>query len=99
MQEEIKKSLACEWYFGFDWVAQTVVPNKWVYKIKIVDGRPKYKATLVAKGYAQKEGIDFQEVFSPVAKMTTLCVLVALITALVWNYSKWMLKQPFCMVI
>ena len=26
--------------------------NKWVYKIKTVDGKPKYKARLVAKGYA-----------------------------------------------
>ena len=44
------------------------IPNKWVYKIKTVDDKPKYKASLVAKGYAQTKGIDFQEVFSPVVK-------------------------------
>ena len=58
------------------------IQNKWVYKIKIVDGKPKVKARLVAKGYAQKEGIDFQEILSPVVKMTTLCVLFGLTTAL-----------------
>ena len=53
-----------------------------VYKIKTVDGKPKYKARLVAEGYAQKEGIDFQEILSPVVKMTTLCVLFAFMAAL-----------------
>ena len=39
------------------------IPNKWVYKVKCVDDKPKYKACLVAKGYAQKEGIDFKKFF------------------------------------
>ena len=47
------------------------IPNKWVYKTKIVDGKPKYKARTIAKGYAQKQGIDFRAVFSPIVKMTS----------------------------
>ena len=58
------------------------IPKKWVYKIKTVDGKPKYEARFVAKGYTQKKGTDFQEVFSQVVKMTTLCVLFTLTTAL-----------------
>ena len=58
------------------------IPNKWVYKIKTFDDKPKNKARLVAKGYAQTKGIDFQEVFSVVVKMTTLRVLFAIVVAL-----------------
>ena len=47
---------------------------KWVYKIKrnshgdIV----RYKSRLVAKGYVQKFGIDYEEAFAPVARMETI---------------------------
>ena len=47
--------------------------NKWVYRLKEEDGGQKwYKARLVVKGFAQKKGIDFDEIFSPLVKLTSI---------------------------
>ena len=73
IQEEIKALHSNNtWYLVELPKGRKAIPNKWVYKIKTVDDKPKYKASLVAKGYAQTKGINFQEVFSLVVKMTTL---------------------------
>jgi hypothetical protein len=52
---------------------------KWAYKIKKdVEGNlVKHKARLVAKGYVQEQGVDFEEVFAPVARMESVRLLMA----------------------
>jgi hypothetical protein len=54
--------------------------NKWVYKLKEEYGGKKwYKARLVVKGFAQKKGIDFDEIFLPFVKMTSIRTILILV--------------------
>ena len=57
-----------------------VLKNKWVFKLKRDDSGKliKHKARLVVKGFAQTKGIDFDEIFSPVLKMTFVRVVLGL---------------------
>jgi len=60
------------------------IGSHWVLKIKhYVDGSIKrYKAHLVAKGFAQHSGIDYFETFAPTVKLVSICVVLALAAAL-----------------
>ena len=57
------------------------LPNKWVYRFKEeFGGKKRYKAILVVKGFAQKKGIEFDEIFSPVVKMTSIRNILSLVS-------------------
>ena len=70
---------------------------KWVFSIKHkADGTvERYKVRLVAKGYTQTYEVDYQETFSPVAKLSTVRVLLSLATNLDWPLHQFDVKNVF----
>ena len=66
---------------------RTPITTKWVYKVKRdhAGNIAKLKARLVARGFQQKEGEDFEETFAPVVKWNTLRTLVALAAHRGWK--------------
>ncbi|GJQ91663.1 retrovirus-related pol polyprotein from transposon TNT 1-94 [Tanacetum coccineum] len=56
-----------------------VITSKWIYKVKLdeLGGILKNKARLVARGYRQEEGIDFEESFAPVARLEAIRIFLA----------------------
>ena len=55
----------------------------------------KHKAWLIAKGFIQREGIDFEEAFTPVARMESVLLLLALGPAKDWNVHHMSVKSTF----
>ena len=66
---------------------RSVVGSRWIYKIKYIayGSVEKYKARFVAKGYAQKEGVDYEETFTLVARYTSIRFVVSLAAQMGWD--------------
>jgi hypothetical protein len=73
------------------------IGSKWIYKSKYkADGSlDKHKVRLVAKGYAQKEGIDYTETFAPTAKWGTIRTLFSLVAQKGWKIHHMDVKIAF----
>jgi len=69
---------------------KNVIGTKWIFKNKLNENGEviKNKARLVYKGYAQQEGIDFEETFAHVARLEAIRVFLALSSF--WKFIKWM---------
>jgi hypothetical protein len=74
-----------------------VIGSKWIYRIKhTANGSvDKFKARFVAKGFSQKEGIDFSETFAPVARYSSIRAVISIATELAWQIHQMDVKTLF----
>lgn len=87
-QEEIKSiEKNNTWEFTFLPSHKSAIGVKWVFNTKTnLDGSiNKHKAQLVAKGYRQKEGEDFNEIFAPVSKLDIVRLVISLAVQNGWK--------------
>ncbi|GKA76141.1 retrovirus-related pol polyprotein from transposon TNT 1-94 [Tanacetum coccineum] len=72
-------------YFVWELVSRPdkvmVITLKWIYKVKLdeLGGILKNKARLVARGYHQEKGIDFEKSFAPVARLEAIRIFLAFV--------------------
>ena len=76
---------------------RSVVGSRSIYKIKYVadNSVEKYKARFMAKGYVQKEGIDYEETFAPVARYTSIRTVISLAAQMGWEIHQMDVKTTF----
>ena len=76
---------------------KSVVSSKWIFKIKhVADGSiEKSKARFIARGFSQKEGIDYEETFAPVARYTSVRAVLAIAASKGWKVHQMDVKTTF----
>jgi hypothetical protein len=76
---------------------RNLVGSKWVFKknMNIAIQVKKFKARLLAKGYSQVEGVDFDEIFSPVAKLASIRASMSLAATFYLKIDKMDVKTTF----
>jgi len=70
---------------------------KWIFKTKLKENGEidNFKARLVAKGYAQEYGVDYIEVFAPIARLDTICIIIIMAAHYNWKIFQLDVKSAF----
>jgi hypothetical protein len=73
------------------------ISSRWLFKTKhAIDGNiEKYKERLVAHGFSHKEGIAYEETFTPMARYTLIRTIIALATKMKWKLHQMDVKTTF----
>jgi hypothetical protein len=76
---------------------KSVVTSKWIYNIKhVADGSvEKYKVIFLARGFSQVEGIDYAETFDPIARYTSIRMIISLVASMGWRLHQMDVKTTF----
>ena len=65
-----------------------------------IDGSmEKYKARFVAKGFLQKEGIDYEETFAPVSRYSSIRTIISLVAEMGWRVHQMDIKTAFLNIV
>lgn len=77
--------------------AMNLVGCKWVFKLKRWPNGfiERHTMTLVAKGFHQTSGLDFHNIFSPVIKSATICIVLSLVVSLSWPILQLYINNTF----
>ena len=85
------------WEVVFRPQGKKVVGSRWIYKVKhAANGSvEKYKVRFVAKGFSQKEGIDYEETFAPIARYSSIQTIISLAAEMGWRVHQMDVKTAF----
>ncbi|GJZ00012.1 retrovirus-related pol polyprotein from transposon TNT 1-94 [Tanacetum coccineum] len=98
MQEELNQFIANDvWEVVPHPKSTTIIGTKWVYKNKLDENGvvSHNKARLVAQGYNQQEGIDYDETYAPIARLESIRILLPYACALDFKLFQMDVKSAF----
>ncbi|GJR26557.1 retrovirus-related pol polyprotein from transposon TNT 1-94 [Tanacetum coccineum] len=98
MQEELNQFISNDvWELVPNPMDMTIIGTKWVYRNKLDENGvvTRNKARLVAQGYNQQEGIDYDETYAPVARLESIRILLAYACALNFKLFQMDVKSAF----